>query len=209
MATNRPVGLIATTKRSGSRWIYRAFKDVYGDLIDPAHEPHDLREFDTAKPRVGIGWTIGSLLAQLNELYGPLSVVHLTRNPKDAVLSHLRQYGTGKLDEAFIHWYEIHTDLLRHEEAWHGPWVRCQIEKLWADPYGLPFLAGFLRLPKREALLEKYHQVQIGKSTAAVTTPAFTLPHEIHELAKVFGYIEDPHQPSVRWPHVKEPAPTP
>ena len=182
---DKPVGLIGTTWRSGSRWLFFSFRDAYKDILAVHSEaPIDAEWCD---PGLNIGWPIFRDLEEYDKTWGPLPLVHVTREPVAVVISALR-YGLAESPlAALARWYMTHETLF----AARPPYMRLQIEDLWRYPKLLYTISNFFGLPQREDLLW-YSKKPIGPSTVEITVPAFEVPQKVQDLAVLLGYEDVP-----------------
>lgn len=176
----RAVGLIATTWRGGSKWLYYRFRDTYPEIQVHHEAPEDVMY---VKPGLNIGWPIARDLPLYREDFGDLPLVHIVRDPISMAVSGLRQGFVETIQDALDSWVAIHERILNE----CGPYYhRLKAEDLWNEPTRLYSIAQFLGLPQRESLAQADNRT--GASEAEITIPAFQVSSKVQVLGEYFGY---------------------
>ncbi len=176
----RAVGLIATTWRGGSTWLYHRFRDTYPETQVHHEAPADVMY---VRPGLNIGWPIARDLPLYRADFGSLPLVHIIRDPIAMAVSGLRQGFTETIGDALSCWVAIHERVLDECGSYYR---RFRAEDLWDDPTKLYTIAGFLGLPQREELAKA--DSRIGASEVEMTIPAFEVPSRVQVLGEYFGY---------------------
>lgn len=189
----RPIGVIATTWRGGSTWLYYRFKSTY-----PEVEVHHEAPFDVmiARPGLNVGWPIARDLPLYHSHWGDIRTVHIVRDPVATAVSAFRQGLVETTEDALDSWVAIHERIL-HE---HGTlYLRLKAEDVWADHDLLYRIAGFFELEQRVGLAGADDRT--ATATAALTIPAFTVPSRVQVLGEYFGYDVPDEVPEMTFDH--------
>jgi len=172
------IGLLPSTYRSGSRWLYLSFRDAYKDILKMYHEaPFDV--FHT-KPGLNTGWPIARDLEAYQIAFPEIPIIQVVRNPIDVARSAHRN-GLDDAEVALDLWFGTHYKLAKRA----FPLVK--IEDVWSKPAILHDMAGHIGLPYRDELTD-WANTPSGGATAAVTVPGFKIPPDTQDLAQEFGY---------------------
>ena len=187
------VGLIATTWRGGSAWLYRRFRDTYPETQVHHEAPAGVMY---VKPGINVGWPIARDLPLYRKDFGDIPLVHFVRDPVAVAISGLRQGFVETVEDGLECWVAIHERILNE----CGPsYLRLKAEDVWADTTKLYEIAHFLGLPQREKLAGQ--DKRTGASIKEMTVPAFEIPSRVQVLAEYFGYEVPDEMPEMTFKH--------
>ena len=174
------VGLIATTWRGGSTWLYYRFRDTYPEIQVHHEAPMEVM---IARPGLNIGWPIARDLPAYRQEFGDIPLVHIVRDPIAMAVSGLRQGLVETIEAALDSWFMIHERILMEHGVYY---LRLKAEDLWADPTRLYRIAQFFELSLHKGLSDS--DGRTDASAQAVTIPAFVVPSRVQVLGEYFGY---------------------